>query len=133
MSSREIAELTGKAHAHVLRDIRSMLEALGQDQSNFGSIYMDTIGRTFPMFNLPKDLTLTLVSGYDVQMRHKIVTRWLALEGKAAPAPAPDPVQETKPAVALRFERDGACLSLDLAGLAVKDLIALTTSLVRPS
>lgn len=42
------------------------------------------------MFNLPKDLTLTLVSGYNVQMRHRIITRWLELEevNKAPQVPA---------------------------------------------
>lgn len=33
MTSREIAELTGKNHADVLRDIRNMLEVLKKDAS----------------------------------------------------------------------------------------------------
>lgn len=32
-------------------------------------------GRHQPAYRLPKDLTLTLVSGYSVSLRHKIVTR----------------------------------------------------------
>lgn len=80
MSSREIAELTGKSHGHVMRDIRNMLEQLGEDQSKFGSVYRDVKGETRPCFHLPKDLTITLVSGYSPVLRHRIVTRWMELE-----------------------------------------------------
>lgn len=88
-SSKEIAELTGKLHTHVLRDIRTMLEALGQAESNFGSSYQDTTGRTLPMFALPKDLTITLVAGYNVTIRHRIVARWMELEAKAVKPQVP--------------------------------------------
>ena len=33
-------------------------------------------------FNLPKDLTLTLVAGYNVKLRKRIIDRWLELEAK---------------------------------------------------
>lgn len=62
MSGREIAELTGKQHAHVMRDTRNMLEALGKDVSNFGSIFKDASKRSQEEFNLPKRETLILVS-----------------------------------------------------------------------
>lgn len=90
MSSREIAELTGKQHAHVCRDIRSMLETLEKDVSSFGSIFKDAYGRDQQEFRLPKDLTLTLVTGYDVKRRHAVNVRWLELEAQAA-KPALDP------------------------------------------
>ena len=88
MSSREIAELTGKRPADVMRDIRNMLEELNLAERSFASSYKDPTGRTLPMFNLPKDLTITLVSGYNVTMRHRIVTRWMELEAAQAPAPS---------------------------------------------
>jgi phage regulator Rha-like protein len=90
MSSREIAELTEKNHADVLRDIRNMLDQLGLTASSFAASYKDSTGRTLPAFDLPEDLTITLVSGYSVQMRHRIVKRWQELEQASTPVtPAP--------------------------------------------
>lgn len=83
MSSREIAELSGKQHQHVSRDIRLMLASLGLDASSFGRIYIDGSGREQNEFALPKRETLILVSGYDVQMRAKIIDRWQELEATA--------------------------------------------------
>lgn len=85
MSSREIAELTGKEHFNVLIDIRKMLSALEMTDLSFQGSYRDGTGRTLPMYALPKDLTITLVSGYSVPMRHRIVTRWMELEAKGQP------------------------------------------------
>lgn len=85
MNSREIAELTAKNHFDVMRDIRKMLEALGEDESKFAGIYLDAYSREKPCFNLPKDLTITLVSGYNVQMRYAITKRWMELEAQQAP------------------------------------------------
>ena len=82
MSSREIAELTGKQHKHVLEDTRNMLNGLGIDSAAFTAQYKDSIGRSLPCFNLDKELTLTLVSGYNVELRNKIIKRWMELEAK---------------------------------------------------
>lgn len=85
MSSREIAALTGKNHNHVTRDIESMLEELGLDVSSFGRIYLDSRNRKQKEAALPKDLTLTLVSGYNVKLRKRIIDRWIELEGQEHP------------------------------------------------
>ena len=84
MSSTEIAALCDKNHSHVIRDIRAMIDALGDDpdlvhvqESKDSRGYTSTI-------SLPKDLTLTLVAGYSVKLRKRIIDRWLELE--AAPA-----------------------------------------------
>lgn len=82
MSTREIAELTGKRHDHVLYDTRKMLADLGKTSPEFSGHLPDAYGRPQAVFNLPKDLTLTLVSGYNVQMRHRIITRWLELSSE---------------------------------------------------
>lgn len=89
MSSIEIAELTGKRHDHLMTDIRKMLAELGKNAPEFSGTYKSERGNTYLCFNLPKDLTLTLVSGYSVALRHRIVTRWMELEEQQQPqAPA---------------------------------------------
>ena len=93
MSSREIAELTGKQHKHVLTDIRLMLVNLGYTSAEFSAVYKDQQLIERPCFNLPKRETLILVSGYDVHMRAKIVDRWQKLESEAAQMiDKPDPM-----------------------------------------
>ncbi|MBB3808746.1 phage regulatory protein/antirepressor Ant [Pseudochelatococcus contaminans] len=100
MSSREIAELTIKNHADVLRDIRNMLETLGEGTaSKFAGSYKDASGKSNPVFNLPKRETLILVSGYRVDLRAKIIDRWMELEEAvkqpAKPAAPEFPIPQT--------------------------------------
>ena len=87
MSSREIAELCGKEHKHVLADIRNMCESLEIDSAEFSAQYKDTTGRTLPCFNLPKRETLILVSGYSAELRAKIIDRWQELENNLVETP----------------------------------------------
>lgn len=63
-----------------------MLIELGKDVLSFEGINFDAYGREQPCLCLPKDMTFTLVAGYNVQMRHAIVVRWQELEAKQAPA-----------------------------------------------
>jgi len=90
MTSREVAELTGKQHNHVMRDIRIMLVELHGEGglSSFGSSYLNEQNKAQPCFRLPKRETLILVSGYNVQMRAKIIDRWQQLEN-SQPTVAP--------------------------------------------
>ena len=83
MSSKEIADMTGKEHKNVLADIRNMFEQLGIISANFSAQYKDSTGRTLPCFNLNKDLSICLVSGYNVQLRMAIIQRWNELEAQA--------------------------------------------------
>jgi len=86
MSSREIAELTGKRHDHVMRDIRKMLDELGEAHPKFGGSYQDSTGRTLPCFNLDRNLTDCLLTGYSAKARMKVIKRWRELESQQAPA-----------------------------------------------
>lgn len=101
MSSKEIADMTGKEHKDVLRDIRNMFEQLQIDSAEFCAQYKDSTGRTLPCFNLDKDLSICLVSGYNVQLRMAIIKRWNELEAQVLEAVRPsymieDPVARAK-------------------------------------
>ena len=85
MSTLEIAELTNKEHKHVLTDTRNMFEGLEIDSAGFTAQYKDRTGRTLPMFNLDKELTFTLIAGYNVKLRNAIVKRWQELEAAKQP------------------------------------------------
>lgn len=88
MSSLQIAELTGKQHSHIMRDIRALLEQ-GVQESNFGLSY--TIrqlpnggSKQEPYYQLTKTGCLILASGYNAVLREKIINRWIELETEAA-------------------------------------------------
>lgn len=83
MSSREIAELTGKRHNNVCRDIFSMITALKPELNEFLGSYKDARGRLLPLYNLPKLETLILVSDYSVELRAPMIDRWMELEAQA--------------------------------------------------
>lgn len=88
MSSREIAELCEKQHQHVKRDIENMLTQLKLDTSKFGHIYLDRMNRQQIEYLLDKDLTLTLVAGYNATLRYRIIQRWQQLEQQQSFNPA---------------------------------------------
>lgn len=82
MTSLEIAEVTGKQHQHIMRDIRAILSQ-GVDASNFGlTSYTDKSNRQSPCYELTKKGCLILASGYDTLLREKIINRWEELETK---------------------------------------------------
>lgn len=82
MSSREIAELTGKRHDHVVTDINKMLNDLELHAPDFLGTYKTSRGNEYQCFNLPKRETLILVSGYNIVLRAKIIDRWDELENR---------------------------------------------------
>ncbi len=85
MSSREIAELTGKEHSHVMRDIRNLQLELAESKFGFwckDSEYKAETGQSYKMYLLDKESTLTLISGYSAPLRMAIIKRWQELESK---------------------------------------------------
>lgn len=82
MSSLEIAELTGKRHADIMRDVRNLLEQ-GVNERNFALVdYTDAKGEKRPCYELTKKGCLILASGYDAKLRERIIDRWEELETK---------------------------------------------------
>ena len=86
MSSREIAELTGKRHDNVLRDIEKMAEELGFLEHLKFEVFEEINNLGLPVqrkvYKLNKEETLILVSGYNIKMRAAIIRRWQELENK---------------------------------------------------
>ena len=82
MSSKEIAELINKNHAHVMRDCRILDEHYkNMNLSKIGLVdYIDKKGEKRPMFNLTKIQTLDLMTGYSIELRIKVNRRWEELE-----------------------------------------------------
>lgn len=101
MSSREIADLTGKQHHHVVRDIKHNLAELNLDASKFGCIYIDASNRKQTEYLLPPDLVMTLLTGYSVPLRHRVVTRLHELESVSRHVAIPQSLPE-----ALRLAAD---------------------------
>ena len=71
MSSREIAELTGKQVGHVNRDAERMLDELrGTDDPDLDHVRIDRDPRNYIIaIHLPYGLSMTLVSGYSTPLR----------------------------------------------------------------
>ena len=92
MSSREIAELTEKRHDNVIRDIYRMFKDLEleipkkEDSSNLRNDHHSDFRAIYDYRNfvseilLNFELTMTLISGYNVVLRNRIIKRWQELE-----------------------------------------------------
>lgn len=89
MSSKRIAEKTGKEHSHVLRDIRSMILELEKHNPNMDSLDYQVFtnhntGLTSEIV-LNERLSLCLASGYSIQLRLMIIDDWTEMKAKLTP------------------------------------------------
>ena len=84
MSSREIAELCEKEHFHVKRDCEVVFRGLNLDASKFGCTYLDSMNREQTEYLLDEELTMTLITGYSILLRNRVIKRWKELEDKAS-------------------------------------------------
>jgi phage regulator Rha-like protein len=92
MTSKEIAELTGKEHKNVLRDIDALIENLKQNNGSdlslgISATYDGDPKHGYRVYLLDRDSTYCLIAGYDAATRMRIIKRWQELEAKASPLP----------------------------------------------
>ena len=76
ISSMDLANLTGKQHGHIMRDIRKMVNGLKGDISGYTyGFYEDNQGKQRPFYALDKALALTLITSYTHDIRFKVFTK----------------------------------------------------------
>lgn len=95
MTSLEIAELCAMRHDNVLRDCRRMFDELGLLALNFEVkrkvVISNGSSRESVVYALDMELTLTLVSGYNIKLRNAVIKRWQVLEQSNVLGTKPDP------------------------------------------
>ncbi len=97
MTSLDIAQVTGKTHAHVLRDIRNMEPAWEKEcGAKFGrtseKIQMPQGGvRMIPVFSLTKTESLYVATKFNDEARARLVLRWEQLERERLGVRIPEP------------------------------------------
>lgn len=88
MSSLQIAEITGKVHKNIMRDIRNMEPAWEKINGRKFELvnYTDEKGEKRPCYSLTKTECLYIATKFNDEARAKLVIRWEALEtGKEKP------------------------------------------------
>lgn len=87
MHSQEIADLTGKLHKHVIRDIKKMLAEL--DGPNLDHVLIGNDARGYTVYiMLPRREVEILLTGYSTPLRAKVIDRLHELEALTMPKPA---------------------------------------------
>lgn len=82
MSSIEIAEVTGKQHRNVLSDIRKMLDELDLCAAEFSAPQNYGNNNTREVFNLDKNLVMTLMAKYEFRIGYAMAKHIEKLESK---------------------------------------------------
>lgn len=82
ISSRVLAQIIGKNHGHLMRDIREMEPSWTVfNRSKFGLVnYIDAKGEVRPCYMLKPEEVLFIATKFDDVSRAKLVLRWKELE-----------------------------------------------------
>ena len=98
MTSLEIAQLTGKQHKNVMRDIRNMEAAwdnIAGLKFELGS-YEDINGQSRPCYFLSKTETLYIATKFNDEARARLILRWEELERQRMEEQSKQKVQEIR-------------------------------------
>lgn len=90
MSSREIAELCETRHNQVVETIERLFEkgVLRESRKTTRTFRPDGGGRPTEVYDLTKRDTLVVASGYNDELRARIIDRWQELEAGQSINPA---------------------------------------------
>lgn len=88
MSSREIADICNTRHNQIVETIERLFEngVLRESRKTTRTYRPAAGGRPTDVYDLTKRDTLVVVSGYNDEVRAKIIDRWMELETQQAPA-----------------------------------------------
>ena len=121
MTSREVAEITGKRHADVMRDIRSEIESLEleglMNESIFALVkYEDAKGEMRDQYELSREGAMQIATRYSAVIRRKLIIRLDELESSKPKLP-----QTYKEALLelIRVEEEKEQLALTVTNLKV--------------
>ena len=82
VTSLEIAEIIGKEHKTILRDIRNEIKQLGDEKAENNFVlgyYKDKNNQDRPMYNITKVGALQLAARYDAVVRYNLIERVMEL------------------------------------------------------
>ena len=82
VTSLEIAEIIGKEHKTILRDIRNEIKQLGDEKAENNFVlgyYKDKNNQDRPMYNITKIRALQLAARYDAVVRYNLIERVMEL------------------------------------------------------
>lgn len=79
MDSRDLAELLGARHADVFESISTQLPKVGYTAIPYTYINSQN-GQKYQAYRLPYRETIIIASGYSVELRAKVIDRWIDLE-----------------------------------------------------
>ena len=118
MTSLEIAELTGKQHKNLMRDIRNMEPAwekvtgLKFELCEKTYLMANGVQKAQPYYLLTKTECLYIATKFNDEARAKLVLRWEELERSLTPNPSPS--------------REGSCYMLP----SPKEILALADNII---